>query len=51
MYASFGKRKRELYDPLEELDALSAGISLKNYIQELFKQYLDYIKRKTGYLH
>lgn len=40
------KEKRELYDPLEELDALSAGISLKNYIQELFKQYLDFIKKK-----
>ncbi len=40
------KEKKELYDPLEELDALAAGINLKVYIKELFKNYLKYIHKE-----
>lgn len=36
------KAKREMYDVIEELDALSAGVTLREAIANLFKEYLDF---------
>lgn len=36
------KAKREMYDVIEELDALSAGVTLREAIAKLFKEYLDF---------
>lgn len=36
------KTSHDIYDPLEELDALSAGVQLRETISELFKLYLQF---------
>lgn len=36
------KAKREMYDVIEELDALSAGVTLRDAIAELFEEYLAF---------
>lgn len=40
------KEKRELYDELEELDALSAGVKLEECIGLLFEEYLKFQNKK-----
>lgn len=40
------KKRDEMFDPLEELDILAAGISLKTCLANLFEQYLKYIGKK-----
>lgn len=40
------KERKELYDPFEELSSLTAGVNLKNRIEDLISQYLDYKKKK-----
>lgn len=40
--AHLEKEKKELYDPLEELEALSAGINLQQCLGTLFKEYLKF---------
>lgn len=40
--AHLEKEKKELYDPLEELEALSAGINLKQCLGTLFEEYLKF---------
>lgn len=40
------KEKRELYDPLEELGALSAGIKLKDCLGRLVEEYLSFLGKK-----
>lgn len=40
------KEKRELYDPLEELGALSAGINLKKCLGTLVDKYLEFQGKK-----
>lgn len=37
------KGKEEMYDPLEELQALSAGVNLHKTIKKLFEEYLKYV--------
>lgn len=44
--AHLEKEKKDLYDPLEELGALSAGINLNDCISELFKEYLKYFDKE-----
>lgn len=39
------KAKREMYDVIEELDALSAGVNLRYAIADLFREYLAYTQR------
>lgn len=41
--AHLGKKREDLYDSLEELDFLSAGLNLRSGIKELFERYLKYI--------
>lgn len=41
--AHLEKKREELYDSLEELDFLSAGLNLQSGIKELFERYLRYI--------
>ena len=36
------KTKREMYDVIEELDALSAGVTLRDTIADLFREYLAF---------
>lgn len=40
--AHLEKEKKELYDPLEELEALSAGINLQQCLGTLFEEYLKF---------
>lgn len=40
------KERKELYDPFEELSSLTAGVNLKDRIEGLISQYLDYMKKK-----
>lgn len=40
--AHLEKEKKELYDPLEELEALSAGINLQQCLGTLFDEYLKF---------
>lgn len=40
--AHLEKEKKELYDPLEELEALSAGINLQHCLGTLFEEYLKF---------
>ena len=44
--AHLGKKREELYDSLEELDFLSAGLNLQSGIKELFERYLKYIGKE-----
>ena len=44
--AHLGKKREELYDSLEELDFLSAGLNLQSGIKELFERYLRYIGKE-----
>lgn len=41
-----GKSKVEMYDPLEELEVLSAGVELSNCISLLMEKYLQLIGKK-----
>lgn len=41
-----GKTKTEMYDPLEELEALSAGVELNSNISNLLENYLRLIGKK-----
>ena len=41
-----GKSKVEMYDPLEELEVLSAGVELSNCISMLMEKYLQLIGKK-----
>lgn len=40
------KERKELYDPFEELSSLTAGVNLKERIEGLICQYLDYMRKK-----
>lgn len=40
------KERKELYDPFEELSSLTAGVNLKDRIEGLISQYLEYMKKK-----
>lgn len=44
--AHLGKKREDLYDSLEELDFLSAGLNLRSGIKELFERYLKYIGKE-----
>lgn len=44
-HLDMNKGKEEMYDPLEELEALSTGVNLHKTIKELFTEYLKYIKK------
>lgn len=47
-YLSKPEDKEKFYDPLQELDALSAGINLKDAINTLFEKFLDYKSSQLG---